>query len=172
MSTKYEINCILSTGAEPGRVDGVSESHKFAVRSSPLVGGGQALPGRGGLHAARPVPADGLVQAKSSISSSAPSRRFRARAPRTSTPSSPARVDAAGFAGNLRFEVGTQVVTPDPEAMYGHAPGGQRLAAPIIRKIGRRRSSAISGYFASASSVMPGSCIRVIVKPASISVFT
>ncbi len=31
-------------------------------------------------------------------------------------------LDAAGFAGNLRFEAGSKMVTPDPEAMYGHAP--------------------------------------------------
>jgi hypothetical protein len=32
-------------------------------------------------------------------------------------------LDAAGFVGKLRFEAGTKMVTPDPEAMYGHAPG-------------------------------------------------
>lgn len=32
-------------------------------------------------------------------------------------------LDAAGFAGKLRFESGVKMVTPDPEAMYGHAPG-------------------------------------------------
>jgi len=32
-------------------------------------------------------------------------------------------LDAAGFAGKLRFEAGPKMVTPDPEAMYGHAPG-------------------------------------------------
>lgn len=32
-------------------------------------------------------------------------------------------LDAAGFVGKLRFEAGAKMVTPDPEAMYGHAPG-------------------------------------------------
>jgi hypothetical protein len=31
-------------------------------------------------------------------------------------------LDAAGFAGKLRFEAGPKLVTPDPEALYGHAP--------------------------------------------------
>ncbi len=31
-------------------------------------------------------------------------------------------LDASGFAGQLRFEAGAKLVTPDPDALYGHAP--------------------------------------------------
>ena len=32
-------------------------------------------------------------------------------------------LDAAGFAGQLRFEAGPKMVTPDPDILYGRAPG-------------------------------------------------
>lgn len=32
-------------------------------------------------------------------------------------------LDASGFAGQLRFEAGAKLVTPDPDALYGPAPG-------------------------------------------------
>ena len=32
-------------------------------------------------------------------------------------------LDASGFSGQLRFEAGAKLVTPDPDALYGHASG-------------------------------------------------